>query len=117
MTRWNRHAPILHFFQIDYNTNYVLKGTLFFVYVFIQHVWVLALNLLLILMFKKPDRLVEEHSRVKWAYLPLASVGWFMTLVLTTSAGVPMIAATSPAQALQIHIKSFYMPTVVREIL
>jgi hypothetical protein len=31
------------------------------------------------------------------AYLPCLSVGWFITLVLTTSAGVPIVAATNPA--------------------
>ena len=34
------------------------------------------------------------------SYLPFL-VGWFITLVLTTSAGVHMIAAITPAQALK----------------
>jgi hypothetical protein len=33
-------------------------------------------------------------------YFPLLSVGWFIILVLTTSAGVPIVAATSPAHML-----------------
>lgn len=35
-----------------------------------------------------------------YIYLPF-SVGWFMILVLTTSAGVPRVAATNPEQALK----------------
>lgn len=35
-----------------------------------------------------------------YTYLPSTSVGWFIILVFTTSAGVPIVAATNPAQPL-----------------
>ena len=38
-------------------------------------------------------------------YFPWLSVGWFIILVLTTSAGVPIMAATSPAHMLLQHTK------------
>jgi hypothetical protein len=38
-------------------------------------------------------------GRFDCIYLPF-SVGWFIILVFTTSAGVPNIAATNPEQAL-----------------
>jgi hypothetical protein len=43
------------------------------------------------------SRLFNDFSSKGWTYLPCLSVGWFITLVLTTSAGVPMVAATKPA--------------------
>ncbi len=48
-------------------------------------------------------------------YLPFSSVGWFIILVFTTSAGVPIVAATRPAHALWIRNQNYYLfPSVKR---
>lgn len=65
--------------------------------------------LLVLLLFssKIPDRLWMLSLRPQpillqlVLYLPFSSVGWFIILVFTTSAGVPIVAATNPAQALR----------------
>ena len=58
----------------------------------------------------RPDRHMDSHhtQRNKKTNhiapvapdLPVASVGWFMTRVFTTSAGVPRVADTSPEATL-----------------